>query len=56
MLRSGGEKGIRLSCSGKLGVPPEGEGMSGNFLSCITGVKYPFDSIFVHGATHVVKS
>ena len=42
MFRSGGEKGLRLSCSGKLGVPPEGEGMSGNFLSCIKSVKYRF--------------
>ena len=40
MSISGAEKGFRLSCAGKLGVSETG--MSGNFLSCIKGVKYLF--------------
>ena len=41
MLRSGGEKGLRLSCARKLGGPETG--MSGNFLNCIKVVKYLFE-------------
>ena len=35
-------EGAQINCAGKLGVPPEGEGMLGNFLSCIKSVKYRF--------------
>ena len=37
-----GENRLFLSCGVKLGVPLEWTGISGTFLSCIKGVKYPF--------------
>ena len=37
-----GKPRLFLSCGGKLGVPLQWTGISGTFLSCIKGVKYPF--------------
>ena len=34
--------GLFLSCGMKLGVPLEWTDISGTFLSCIKGFKYPF--------------
>ena len=43
MSRSGEEKGLRLS-GARISVFLSSEtGMSGNFLSCINGVKYHFE-------------
>ena len=43
MLRSGGEKGLRLSCAGKLGVPLESEQYVGELLGCLKGIKYSLE-------------
>ena len=42
MSRSGGEKGLRLNGARNLVFLSSETGMSGNFLGCIKGFKYPF--------------
>ena len=39
-----GKTGLFLSCGGTLGVSLVETGISGNFLSCIKGIKDPFEA------------
>ena len=39
-----GKLGLFLSCGGTLGVSLVETGISGNFLSCIKGIKDPFEA------------
>ena len=39
-----GKTGLFLSCGGTLGVSLVEPGISGNFLSCIKGIKDPFEA------------
>ena len=42
MSRSGGEKGLRLSCARKLGVPLEGDQYVGELFELRQGCQVPF--------------
>ena len=43
MSRSGGEKGLRLSCAGKLGVPLEGQWYVRELFELIQKCQIPFE-------------